>query len=88
MKKKATKKPLRIKKWLRTGNDSGHEKNTAQLLETAANALDAACASDIMGEIVFLGADGKYYVGTVEFVIGRANPAYIKDILAEDEACD
>ena len=65
-------------------------KDTKDLIEAAADALDSACASDIMGEILFQGTNGKFYVGTVEFVIGEANPAYVKDVLQqiEDEGED
>lgn len=74
---------VKIKKWLKNGNEGLRVRDTRKVLEAAGNALDGACASDIMGEILFQGEDGKYYVGTVEFIIQRANPAYVKEVLAE-----
>ena len=77
---------IKIKKWLKDGNEGLSDlKNTQHLIEAAGASLDACNASDIMGEILFQGEDGKYYVGTVEFVISRANPAYVKEVLAEQQ---
>lgn len=73
--------PTRIKKWLRRGlNNDLRMKSVAGLLERAGRALDKAYAHEIMGEVVFIGEDGKTYVGTVEFVIQEASPEYVKQV--------
>jgi len=77
-----------IKKWIRTGDlddDDDLPMTVKGLLEDAGAALDSAYSHEIMGEILFEGADGKVYVGTVEFCIGEANPNYVKMILEDDE---
>ena len=84
-------KTLKIVKWLRDGDALSADgiENTEDLLGAAANALDSACAHDIMGEILFQADDGKFYVGCVEFVISKANPEYVKDVQKEleEEGC-
>lgn len=37
------------------------------------------------GEVVFEGEGGKVYVGTVEFMIGEANPDYVAAVLNEEK---
>jgi len=78
---------MKIVKWLRDGDGLSCDGiNTSEgLLECAGNALDNACAYDIMGEVLFLADDGRYYVGTVEFMICEANPTYVKDVLDNPE---
>ena len=79
---------MKIKKWLRDGNDGylGKEVNdTNELLRRAGRALDQHYSHEIMGEILFEGEDGKMYVGCVEFIISEANPDYAKEVLEEDE---
>lgn len=78
---------MNIAKWLRDGIDgdlSNECETTDDLLVAAGRSLDNACSSDIVGEVLFLGDDGKYYVGCVEFVISEANPDYVDEILAKD----
>lgn len=78
---------MKIVKWIRDGNDlntCGLEDDD-DLLDAAGRALDKACSWDIMGEVLFLADDGKYYAGCVEFMITEANPDYVKDCLDEDE---
>jgi hypothetical protein len=72
---------MKIKEWIRTGNLGEEPKTTEELLDLAGEILDDACSWDIVGECVFIGEDGKTYVGTVEFHIGEANPAYVEQIL-------
>lgn len=59
-----------------------------EVTEQAAANLDRGCTWDICGEIVFEGSDNCYYVGTVEFVIGPANPAYLEQMRRDDEAAE
>lgn len=76
-----------IQRWIREGNDglSSCAQTIGELLEYAGGCLDRACSYDIVGEVVFEAEDGVTYVGTVEFVIGRANPDYVKELIEEDE---
>ena len=78
---------MKIVKWIRDGNDglSSRVEDDDDLLDAAGRALDKACSWDIMGEVLFLADDGKYYCGCVEFMITEANPEYVDDCLAEDE---
>jgi len=79
------KKALRIKRWLKSG-EIGMPCNTEKdLLEKCGRILDHACAYEILGEVVFEGTNKEYYVVTVEAVVQKANPAYVKEILRERE---
>jgi hypothetical protein len=76
---------VRVKEVIRGGELElavGH--TFAEILEQAGECLDANNSWDICGEVLFLGTDDQYYAGTVEFVIGPASDAYIKEVLAED----
>ena len=82
------KKLIKIKRWLRDGNDGlgGEDQDiydSDSLLDAAGRALDKAYSHDIVGECVFEGEDGKFYVGCVEFVISEANPDYVRELLVE-----
>jgi hypothetical protein len=79
--------PIKIAEWLRDGDALSADgiEDTDDLIGAAANALDHAYAYDIMGEILFQGEDGKFYVGTVDFVISEADPEYVKDVQQEIE---
>lgn len=74
---------MKIVKWIRDGNDglSSRVEDDDDLLDAAGRALDHACSWDIVGEVLFLADDGKYYVGCVEFVISDAHPEYVKEML-------
>jgi len=58
-----------------------------EVRELACVPMDRACTWDICGEIMFVADDDRHYVGTVEFVIGPANPSYVEEIVkkAEDD---
>jgi len=62
--------------------------NTKQLIGDAGDRLDDACSHDICGSPLFRCADGKWYVGNVEFSIAPVNPAYLVDTLVGDEFCE
>ena len=78
---------MKIVKWIRDGNDglSSRVEDDDDLLDAAGRALDKACSWDIMGEVLFLADDGKYYVGCVEFMITEADAEYVLECLEEDE---
>ena len=77
-------RPLKVKKWLRTGELSRSNKTQAALIEECGRALDKNNACDILGDVLFLATDGKYYVITVEALIQEANMEYVKDLISED----
>ena len=60
------------------------------MLEQSGRLLDKACSHDICGTVLFQAEDKKWYVGTVEFCVGKANPDFaIDEILsAEMSECD
>jgi hypothetical protein len=80
------KDPLRIRRWLRSGELDRSCQTVQDLYDQAGAMLDRACSGDICGPCVFQGEDGAWYVGTVEFHIGPANPAYVQELLEEDAA--
>jgi len=56
------------------------------MMQQAGRLLDKSCSHEICGTVLFKATDGKYYAGTVEFVVSEANPDYVKDALAEQKA--
>ena len=80
---------MKITEWLDEGNLSGnvHDeiKDTDQLMEAAGRALDACYSHEIVGNVIFKGEDGEYYVMTVEAIIGKANPDFIREFLEEQD---
>jgi len=78
---------MEIQVWIRDGNEGlAEEVGTVKgLLERAGRALDNVCSGEIMGEILFVGIDGKVYVGSVEFDIREASAEYVHAIVREEE---
>jgi hypothetical protein len=73
---------LTVKEVIRSGEleiSPGHTRE--EIIELACECLNAANSWDICGEVLFLGNDGRHYVGTVEFVIAPGNPVYVQDAL-------
>lgn len=58
---------------------------TKQLLADAGAKLDHACSHEICGTPLFKGTNGKWYVGSVEFVVNPVNPEYLVEELADKE---
>ena len=80
----STKTPIRVKHWLRTGELNPRNRTQKSILEDCGRLLDSAYSHEILGgDVLFEGTDGKYYVITVEAVIGVANPEYVKDVQDE-----
>lgn len=79
-------KAIKVKKWILKGEFSGDEKNSGDIIDVAANAMDGAGTHEILGSNLFLGKDGKYYTVTVEAVIGLASKEHVKDTLADVKA--
>ena len=79
----ASENPLRIKQFLRSGEFEPAAIATVQdLYEQAGNLLDRACR-DICGYCLFEGEDGKFYLGTVEFLVDQVDPDFVKSTLEE-----
>jgi len=78
---------MKILKWLRDGHHgvSGYCEDLDALMDAAGRAMNKAYAQDIMGEIIFLGEDGKTYVGTVNFGVSEGDAGYLEAVLEEDE---
>lgn len=81
-------KKLRVKKWIYSGELNPRVKDKDGILEQCGNLLDSACSHEILGEVLFQATDNKYYVVTVEAVIGRANPEYVKDYIKHEKEGD
>jgi len=58
------------------------------MVDAAGGMLDSAASHDICGTPVFKAADGKWYVGTVEFSVAPVNPKHLIDKLVGDECCE
>jgi hypothetical protein len=77
-------RPLKVRRLLKAGLfDAASVETVRDLYEQAGAMLDGACSWDICGECLFEGEDGRHYVGTVEFVVGPANPSYVREARAE-----
>ena len=76
---------LKIKRWLRKGEFSEDAKTIGDVIYEAGELLDGCEASEIVGQNMFQAEDGQWYVATVEVVVGKANPKYVKELLAEGE---
>ncbi len=77
--------PLKIKQWLRSGElDTECIDDMDDIWVQANRALDKSCSHDIVGECVFMGDNGKWYVGRVEFEIVEADLDYVKELSDED----
>lgn len=55
------------------------------ILDDCGRLLDSACTHEILGEVLFLATNGKYYTITVEAVIGEASASWRNEILKEDK---
>lgn len=78
---------MNIKQWILNGEMDEH-KNTDTLLEQAGAKLDDAYAWDICGENLFLGEDGEFYVGHVEYTVTKADPDYVRQTLEDGTGID
>jgi len=84
-----SKVPVKIVEWIRDGNDelSATSIQTIQdLYEFAGVELDNACSHDILGEVIFRADDGETYVMTIEAIVDKINPEYLKDLEEEDNS--
>ena len=78
---------MKIKRWIRDGNEEFEKQgfnDTEDILCAAGCLMDHACSHEIVGEVLFEGEDGKFYTGTVEFVIAEADPDYARGVLDEE----
>lgn len=75
---------MKIKKWFQDGNEGFEAQgldSTEDVLCAAGRLMDDSCTHDIVGPVLFQAKNGKYYTGTVEFVIKEADPEDVKDLL-------
>jgi hypothetical protein len=80
--------PLAVKRFLRSGEfEAGSVRSVHDLYEQAGGMLDRSCCWDLCGECVFESADGRFYAGTIEFVVCEASPEYVREVL-EEIACE
>ena len=71
----------KIKRWVFDGELDGSKKDLDDVMDDCAVLLNKSYATDILGEVLFEGDDGKHYVITTEALVGEANPNYLKDAL-------
>ena len=78
---------MKVKNWIRDGNERFEAQgldDTEDILCAAGCLMDHAYSHEIVGEVLFEGEDGKFYKGTVEFVIAEADPDYVREVLDEE----
>lgn len=82
--------PLIIAEWLNGGNASldtrvpangTHDENA--LLDEAGVILDDNIADEIFGRVVFKATNGKFYRGTVEFVLNEIDEDEARDLVED-----
>lgn len=77
-------KPIPIKRIIQEGELSLDGAKTSRDIILAAHTnLNSANVADSCGVVLFQAKNGKFYVGTVEFVIDEANPAFVVDTLTD-----
>jgi len=76
---------VKVKRWIKGGELNESNVDQDSILDDCGNLLDKSCSHEILGEVVFEGDDGKFYVITVEAVIAEGNPDYIKSVLEEED---
>lgn len=72
----------KIKNWLADGNCNLEEQGietVEELLEAAGRLMDKAYAQDIVGHVIFEGEDGKFYKGTIQFVLDEMDDDEVKE---------
>lgn len=72
----------RITRWLESG-EIDEPGTIDEVLNNAGDCLDGANSSDICGPVTFQAEDGNWYCGSVEFIIRKADPEYIKGTLED-----
>lgn len=77
--------PVKVKRWLRSGELDDSATTQEQILEQCGRLLDKSCSHEILGEVLFEGEDDGYYVVTVEALMQSANPEYVKFVQQEIE---
>jgi hypothetical protein len=82
---KKAREPITVKRWIRSGELNDSSKTQEEILEECGNLLDNSCSSEIIGEVLFEGTDGKYYTITTESIIGVASESFRDEILEEEE---
>jgi hypothetical protein len=90
MKKSKNPKKNTIELFIDTGmfNEPEEIGTIKQLLNDAGGMLDDACSHEITGTPIFRCADGKWYVGSVEFCVNPVAPDYLVQSLADGEHCE
>lgn len=79
---------MQITKWLVNGirGDLSDNATTEELNKHAGRVLDKHCSGEIIGDCLFIGENGKFYSGSVEFVIFEVSPAEAKEIQERQES--
>jgi hypothetical protein len=75
-------KKLRVKKWVSVGELNESRKDQDEILGDCGRLLDKAYSHEILGTVLFQATDGKYYTITVEAVLGKANPEWVKEVMS------
>jgi len=76
--------PIEIDEWIATGDFTGNELDSVDIIDTAAQILDSQNTAEHLATNLFLGTDDQYYTTTVEAILTKANPKWVKDVLSEE----
>ncbi len=68
---------MNIDTWIENGEMDAASSTMEEVIEEAGTILDRACISESFGTVRFVGDDGQYYEGHVEFVITKVPKAAI-----------
>ena len=74
---------IKVKRWLKAGELDPKKVDQDDILDDCGALLDSAYSHEILGDVMFEGTDGKFYVITVEAIISEANPDFVKEALED-----
>jgi len=75
---------LKPTEWIDSGElDPKGIKNAGDIIGQCACLLDGACATEIVGPVLFKASDGKWYTVVVEAEIIEASKEFVEDALYE-----
>ena len=76
---------MKIKRWVNYGELGCVPKTIKDVVERAGRLLDKACSTEIIGPVLFQGADGKWYTVVVEAEVVEVTPSLVKERLEESK---
>jgi len=77
---------MKIKRWISTGDLTGYIDDDKEVLEQMSAILDRGnvYASEVFGDIIFEGDDGKIYYAMLEGSLEEVEPDFVTNVLGYD----